>query len=50
MGDELCHGVDFINGYAPLRPTIEKLLTGAKVRRKARKFGVGRETVYEIDP
>ena len=33
-----------------LRPTFEKLFAGAKVRRKAQKFGVGLKTVYEIDP
>ena len=43
-------GVDFINGFAPLRPTFEKLFTGAKVRRKAQKFVAGHKTVYEIDP
>ena len=42
--------VYFINGFVPLRPTFEKLFTGAKVWRKARKFGVGHKTVYEIDP
>ena len=31
----LSSGVDFINGFAPLRPTFEKLFTGAKVHRKA---------------
>ena len=33
-----------------LRPTFEKLFTGAKVRRKAQKIDVGRKIVYEIDP
>ena len=28
-----------------LRPTFEKLLTGAKVQRKAQKIGIGRKTV-----
>ena len=37
-------------GFAPLRPTFEKLLTGAKVRPKEKKIGVGRKSVYEIDP
>ena len=36
--------------FRALRPTFEKLFTGTKVWRKARKFGVGRKTVYEIDP
>ena len=31
-------------------PNFEKLFTGAKVWRKARKFGVGRKTVHEIHP
>ena len=34
----------------PLRPTFEKLFTGAKVWRKAQKIGVGRKSVKEIDP
>ena len=42
-------GVDFINSFAPLRKT-EKLLTGAKVWRKAQMIGIGRKTVNEIDP
>ena len=49
--------VNFIKGFAPfhptftpLRPTYEKLFTGAKVRRKAQKIGVGRKSVYETDP
>ena len=33
-----------------LRPTFEKLFTGAKVQRKAQKISVERKTVYEIDP
>ena len=33
-----------------LRPTYEKLFTGAKVRRKVQKIAVWRKTVYEIDP
>ena len=36
--------------FCALCPTFEKLFTGAKVRRKVQKFGLGRETVYEIDP
>ena len=36
--------------FRALRPTFEKLFTGTKVWRKARKFGVGCKTVYEIDP
>ena len=36
--------------FCALCPTLEKLFTGAKVWRKARKFGLGRKTVYEIDP
>ena len=32
-----------------LRQTSEKLFTGVKVWRKAKKFGVGGKTVYEID-
>ena len=32
-----------------LRPTFEKLFTGANVRRRARKIGAGRKTVSEID-
>ena len=36
--------------FHALRPTFEKLFTGAKVRRKAQKMGAGRETFYEIDP
>ena len=47
---DLNTGVDFINSFAPLCPTFEKLFTGAKVWRKAQKFGIGRKTVYEIDP
>ena len=33
-----------------LRPTFEKLFTGAKVQHKGQKISVGRQTVYEIDP
>ena len=33
-----------------MHPTFEKLFTGAKVRRNALKFGVGRKTFYEIEP
>ena len=33
-----------------LRPTFEKLFTGANVGRSTRKIGAGRKTVYEIDP
>ena len=33
-----------------LGPTFEKLFIGAKVWRKVQKIGVGRKTVYEIDP
>ena len=33
-----------------LRPTFKQLFTGAKVQRKVQKIGVGRKTVYEIDP
>ena len=36
--------------FCALRPTFEKLFTGAKVRRKAQTMGAGRETFYEIDP
>ena len=47
-------GVDFMCAPMPnfraLRPTFEKLFTGAKVQRKAQKMGAGRETFYEINP
>ena len=33
-----------------LRPTFEKLFTSAKVWPKVQKIGVGRKTVYEINP
>ena len=36
--------------FRALRPTFDKLFTGAKVQRKAQKIGVGRKSVYEIDP
>ena len=36
--------------FCALCPTFEKLFTGAKVRCKAQTIGVGRKTVYEIDP
>ena len=36
--------------FCALRPTFEKLFTGAKVRRKAQTMGAGCETFYEIDP
>ena len=36
--------------FRALRPTLEKLFTGAKVWRKAQKMGAGRENFYEIDP
>ena len=36
--------------FRALCPTFEKLFTDAKVRRKAQKMGVGRKTIYEIDP
>ena len=39
-----------LQAICALRPTFEKLFTGAKVGRKAQKVGVGRKTVYEIDP
>ena len=42
--------VDFINRFAPLRPTFEKLFTGTNVGRRAQKIGAGRKTVYEINP
>ena len=32
------------------RKKIEKLFSGVEVRRRARKIGAGRKTVYEIDP
>ena len=35
--------------FCALHPTFEKLLTGAKVPRKAQKIGIGRKTVYEIN-
>ena len=37
-------------GSIALRPIFEKLFTGPKFWRKAKKFGVGRKAVYEIDP
>ena len=33
-----------------LRPTFEKLCTGAKVRCKAQRISVGGKTVYKINP
>ena len=36
--------------FRALRPSFEKLFTGAKVRRKAQKMGAGCETFYEINP
>ena len=33
-----------------LPPTFETLFTGVKVQPKAQKIGLGRKTVYEIDP
>ena len=33
-----------------LRPTFEKLFTGAKVQCKAPKIGIWRKTIHEIDP
>ena len=36
--------------FCALRPTFEKLFTGAKAQPKAQKMGAGRETFYEIDP
>ena len=36
--------------FRPLRTTFKKLFTGAKVWHKVQKFGVGRKTVYEINP
>ena len=33
-----------------LCPTFKKLFTDAKVQHKAQNIGVGRKTVYEIDP
>ena len=42
--------VEFINGFAPLRPTFEKLFTGANVVCRAQKISAGRKTVYEINP
>ena len=41
------HRYSFIHLHSMLRPTFEKLFTGAKVWRKAQKIGVGRQTVYE---
>ena len=40
----LCHTV------RALRPTFEKLISGAEVGRRTWKIGVGHKTVYEIDP
>ena len=39
-----------LQAICALRPTFEKLFTGAKVGRKAQMVGVGRITVNEIDP
>ena len=33
-----------------MRPTFEKLFTGANVGRRVRKIGAGRKTFYEINP
>ena len=35
--------------FCTLRPTFEKLFTGAKVWCKAQKMGVGHKAVYKID-
>ena len=36
--------------FCTLGPTFEKLFTGPNDGRRARKFGAGRKTVYEMEP
>ena len=36
--------------FRTLRPTFEKLFTGAKVQCREQKFGLGRKTVNEFNP
>ena len=46
----LTPGIDFVNGFAPLHPTFEKFVTGAKVGRRAQKMGTGQKQFMKSTP